>query len=244
MRPASRHRSPFVTSAHAGVLFLDEFPLFRTDVIDALREPLESGEVTVSRTEESVTLPAGAMVVVASNPCPCGRFHVSPALDRCECTEVRRRRYRSRIAGPVTDRIDITRHVEPLRRGDHDPFTETETSAQVRVRVAAARERQAARYAAERWRLNGQATGPGLVQRHPLADDAARDLLSEAVLSGRLSNRGATRVHRVAWTVADLASVRAGVDVVPGVHEVEVALRLRTGESLPSAAVRPRAGRR
>ncbi len=85
----------------------------------------------------------------------------------CECTEVRRRRYRSRIAGPVTDRIDITRHVEPLRRGDHDPFTETETSAQVRVRVAAARERQAARYAAERWRLNGQATGPGLVQRHP-----------------------------------------------------------------------------
>lgn len=222
-----------ISRAHAGVLFLDEFPLFRADVIEALREPLESGDVTIARSDESVRLPAGGMVVLASNPCPCGKYHHSPALDRCDCTEVKRRAYRSRVTGPVADRIDVTRHVEPLRRGEVDPFAVVETSAEVRARVAAARARQVRRYACESWRLNGQAPGTRLAHDYPLGDEATA-LLREAVFSGRLSSRGGARVHRLAWTVADLASVRSGTDVVPDRAEVEVALRLRTGEPLLS----------
>ena len=153
-----------ISRAHCGVLLLDEFPLFRADVIDALRQPLESGDISVARAEESVVLPARSIVVLAANPCPCGDYHVDAELDRCKCREVQRRDYRRKVTGPITDRIDITRHLaaadadgrpRPVRRPrDHRRRSGPGSTA--------ARQRQAARYADEGWRLNGHAPGPAL----------------------------------------------------------------------------------
>jgi magnesium chelatase family protein len=221
-----------LSRAHCGVLFLDEFPLFRSDVIQALRQPLESGEVTIARREESVTLPARGMVVLACNPCPCGDYSGDVRLNRCSCREVARRDYRAKVTGPVADRVDIVRHLLPLKPHDErDTFRTPESSAEVRRRVELARERQAARYREETWRLNGHAPGPVLRDRWPLAPGAQRTLDAQ-LYNGRLSRRGATRVHRLAWTVADLR----GVDV-PGPDEVDVALRLRTGDPLMLATL-------
>ena len=226
-----------LSRAHAGVLFLDEFPLFRTDVIDALRQPLESGEVTVARRDESVTLPARGMVVLACNPCPCGEYTPQVSENRCQCREARRRDYRARITGPVADRIDILRHLTPIRPHDRDDlFGPPEESAAVRARVEAARLRQAERYAGTSWRLNGQAPGPMLREHWPL-ERAGQSLVDDAAYTGRLTQRGAARVHRVAWTVADLCGLRQ-----PGVAEVQTALHLRTGEPLLLSALERRAG--
>jgi magnesium chelatase family protein len=212
------------------VLFLDEFALFRKDVIEALRQPLESGDITVARQEESVTLPARCLMVLASNPCPCGNFSARVGADRCTCLEPVRRAYQARISGPIIDRIDITRRVVGAGRAQRDPFG-VETSAEVRVRVADARLRQAERYAGRSWRLNGQVPAPRLRDTWPLSADA-QQLVDHQCFKGRLSARGAVRVTRLAWTVADLASVRLGRDVLPGVDEVGVALRLRAGDPL------------
>ncbi len=222
-----RVRPGDVSRAHNGVLFLDEFPLFRTDVIDALRQPLESGEVTITRGEESATFPARSLVVMACNPCPCGNYHAQQARSRCDCPEVARREYRRRISGPLADRVDITRHVEPVAPHERDDrFAEAEPSAVVRERVAAARERQRARFADRSWRLNAQAPGPVLQREWPLPPEATR-LVDDEVYAGRLTRRGATRVHRLAWTLADLAERPA-----PGYEEVDTAIRLRRSEPL------------
>ena len=216
-----------VSRAHAGVLFLDEFPLFRTDVIEALRQPLESGDITIARQEESVTLPAGGMVVLACNPCPCGEYSARNLDNRCQCRPQQRRDYQLKVTGPVADRVDIVRHVTPITEADRaDPLAVPESSAAILQRVSAARARQAARFTGESWRLNGQAPGPALRERWPLPPEAQRTVDDE-VYNGRLTRRGATRVHRVAWTVADLRGL-----VRPGLPEVATALRLRSGEPL------------
>ncbi|HEX6249471.1 MAG TPA: YifB family Mg chelatase-like AAA ATPase [Nocardioidaceae bacterium] len=226
-----------VSRAHTGALFLDEFPLFQADIIEGLREPLESGEVTIARGEEIATFPARAMFVLACNPCPCGEYHPTNRDNRCECLEVRRREYRRKISGPIADRIDITRHVEPVRRRERDdPLAVRETSETVRGRVAAARERQERRYAGTGWRLNSAVPGPVLRDRWPLPADADT-LVDDRVYAGALTRRGATRVHRLAWTVADLRGLEK-----PGPAEVDTALRLRTGEPLPLTAVEAVAG--
>jgi magnesium chelatase family protein len=216
-----------------GVLFLDEFPLFRTDLIDALRQPLESGEVTIARGDETATFPARSLVVLAANPCPCGNYHPLRRDHACVCSEVARRGYRARISGPIADRIDITRHIEPVRPYEmSDPLARPESSAEIRSRVESARSRQAERYADVGWRLNGEAPGPVLTDRFPLEGKGAT-LLDTALYSGRITRRGAVRVHRVAWTLADLAG-----SPTPSVEDVEVALRLRLGEPLPDSALR------
>ncbi|MGH3365146.1 MAG: YifB family Mg chelatase-like AAA ATPase [Nocardioidaceae bacterium] len=221
-----------VSRAHTGALFLDEFPLFQADIIEGLREPLESGEVTIARGDEIATFPARTMFVLACNPCPCGEYHPTNRDNRCECLEVRRREYRRKISGPIADRIDITRHVEPLtRREKDDPLFRPETSAEVRARVAAARERQARRYDGTGWRLNSAVPGPVLRERWPLPAEAER-LVDDRVYAGTLTRRGATRVHRLAWTVADLRGVGQ-----PDVDEVDTALRLRSGEPLMLSAL-------
>ena len=219
-----RVRPGEVSRSHCGVLFLDEFPLFRSDVIDALRQPLESGEVTIARGEESATYPARGMVVMACNPCPCGEYAATPAGNRCTCTQQQRHHYSRRVTGPVHDRIDILRHVLPPTSpdgtvaGDH-----RESSLAVRERVAVARERQHARYAGREWRLNSQVPSAPLARDWPLPD-AGRARLEKEVLAGRLSRRGAVRVHRLAWTVADLA----GSDT-PSVRDVDTALPAAPG---------------
>jgi magnesium chelatase family protein len=215
--------------------FLDEFPLFRSDVIDALRQPLESGEVTIARGEESATYPARGMVVMACNPCPCGGYAAGVGGNQCGCPELSRRHYQRRITGPIQDRIDIVRNVLPPLSGGGDPIERRESSLEVRARVTAARERQRERFAGRRWRLNSQIPSAALVNDWPLPDSARR-LLDKQLYEGHLSRRGAVRAHRLAWTVAD---VRGGDR--PDDQDVESALRLRTGQPLLLAAMERRA---
>lgn len=231
VRPGELSRS------HGGVLLLDEFPLLRHDVIEALREPLENGEITIARAEELVTLPARTLLVLAANPCACGDHVPTAASDRCRCRPVALREYRSKLTGPVADRIDITRHVAPLSGHElRDRFAVREDSATVRARVEAARARQVQRYADEGWRLNGHAPGVALRDHWPLSGPA-EEMLSQHVVKGRLTNRGAVRVHRLAWTVHDLDADSSGP---PGVDALDVAVRLRTGVPLLASSLQRR----
>ncbi len=224
---SGRVRPGEVSKAHLGVLFLDEFPLFASDIIDAMRQPLESGDITIARGEEVAMFPARSMVVLACNPCPCGNYHPLNRDHACVCSEVRRRAYRSRLSEPIADRIDITRHVEPVPGHEFaDRLTQPESTADVRGRVLVARSRQAARYLGTHWRLNCDVPGPALREQWPLTDEAGLRLDSE-IYSGRLTQRGAVKVHRLSWTVSDLR----GVDR-PGRAELDVALRLRSGRPL------------
>jgi magnesium chelatase family protein len=222
-----------VSKAHLGVLFLDEFPLLPSDIVEALRQPLESGAITIARGDEEATYPARGMLVLACNPCPCGEYSPYSRDNQCNCSELKRREYRRKISGPIADRIDITRFVEPLQ--DHekdDPFAVPEPSSVVLARVTSARQRQRSRYQNAGWRLNGQVPGPVLRERYPL-DPFAQRILDKEVYGGSLTRRGATRVHRVAWSVADLRGVAR-----PGVDELEVALRLRLAKPLDLAMLR------
>jgi magnesium chelatase family protein len=221
-----------VSKAHLGVLFLDEFPLLPSDIVEALRQPLESGEITIARGDEDATYPAAGMLVLAANPCPCGEFHPYSKDHRCTCSEVKRRDYRRKLSGPIADRIDIARFVEPVKDHErHDSLARPESSATVLARVATARRRQRLRYADTPWRLNAHVPGPLLRDSWPL-DPAAAQRLDTEVYSGALTRRGATRVHRVSWSVADLR----GLDR-PGLPELEVALRLRTASPLDLAMI-------
>lgn len=222
-----RVRPGELSRAHAGVLFLDEFPLFAADVIEALRQPLEDGAVTIARGEETATYPARGLVVLACNPCPCGNYHAKAVVDRCTCREQDRRHYRRKLTGPIVDRIDIVRHLQPV--GPHeqrDRFAVRESTARIRERVEAARERQADRFAGLGWRLNAHVPGPVLREEWPLPDAGER-LLDDHVYAGALTRRGQVRVHRLAWTVADL---RAADRPTPA--DVVAALALRLGEPL------------
>ncbi|HET9519304.1 MAG TPA: YifB family Mg chelatase-like AAA ATPase [Actinoplanes sp.] len=211
--------------AHRGVLFLDEAPEFHIRALQALRQPLESGRVLLARSGGTTEYPARVQVVLAANPCPCA----SPAGDaHCECTPLVRRRYISRISGPLLDRIDLRIELTPLRAAelmtDHTP---AESSATVAERVAKARAAAAARWAAGGWRVNAEVPGPQLRRapwRLPPAHTAA---LRRSLDRGSLSARGLDRVLRTAWTIADLD----GRDR-PDAADVAEAAALRMGESL------------
>ncbi|HET7387243.1 MAG TPA: YifB family Mg chelatase-like AAA ATPase [Nocardioidaceae bacterium] len=234
---SGRVRPGEVSRAHTGALFLDEFPFFNAGIVEALRQPLESGEITIARGEEQATFPARAIVVLACNPCPCGDYHPTDRDNRCTCTEIARREYRKKLSGPVVDRIDIVRHVEPVApHAFRDPLSCPEPTRAVRSRVTEARERAAARLADTPWRVNADVPGAALRERWPLSA-AAADLVEDRVYAGALTRRGATRVHRLAWTVADLA----GRDQ-PGLDDTDTALRLRTGAPLALSALERRAG--
>jgi len=230
-----RVRPGQVSLAHHGVLFLDEFPHFRADVVEAMRQPLESGEVTIARGEESATYPARSLVVLAANPCPCGNFH-GLSGGSCECSEVQRAHYRRKLTGPILDRVDIWMDVRPQSRRTGSSFRpEPESSADVRARVVEARLRQARRYRDCSWVLNASCPGPVLMERWPL-DPAGQHLVDKELSDGKLTRRGLTRVQRLAWTVADCAGVGR-----PGEREAEIALALRSDDctrSLPASVVR------
>lgn len=210
--------------AHRGVLFLDEAPEFASNVLEALRQPLESGRVVVSRAAQTVTYPARFQLVLASNPCPCG--HDDAGVTTCACTPVVRRRYRERLSGPIRDRIDIVRELSPLgRRAMVDALGAARSTTQVAADVAEARERQAQRFADVPWRLNRDADG-SVLRRAWAPDDAGQRLLDGELRSRSLSPRGADRVLRLAWTITDLSGVAR-----PGYEEMHAALSLR--KSLP-----------
>ncbi|MEV0756086.1 YifB family Mg chelatase-like AAA ATPase [Streptosporangium sp. NPDC050280] len=212
-----------VSLAHRGVLFLDEAPEFSTTVLDALRQPLESGQVTVSRALATVTFPARFVLVLAANRCPCAR--PSTPNDPCACAPAARRRYLARLSGPLLDRVDIK--VGLFRSTRRELLADRrfiESSRVVAERVLLARERAAKRFANTPWRCNAEVPARALHTEYRPPAVAMSPLLGH-LDSGRLSARGLDRILRVAWTLADLA----GKDR-PELHETQSALGLWLGE--------------
>jgi len=192
---------PGATSiAHQGVLFIDEAPECARGVLDSLRQPLESGSVTISRAIGSVTYPAKFMLVLAANPCPCGRF--SGRGRGCTCSQQSIRRYLQRLSGPLLDRIDIRVFVEPPSRAEMASDDLGESSAVVRERVILGREVAARRFADETWNLNSQIP-PGQLRKRYCASKSAMNFLHLELDKERLSARGFHKVLRVAWSLAD-----------------------------------------
>ncbi|MGV9773182.1 YifB family Mg chelatase-like AAA ATPase [Streptosporangium sp. NPDC003464] len=212
-----------VSLAHRGVLFLDEAPEYPATVLDSLRQPLESGRVTVSRALGSVTFPARFMLVLAANQCPCAQ--PSSPEDPCRCTPAVRRRYLSRLSGPLLDRIDVkaTLHRSTRRELLADRRF-IEPSRVVAERVLLARGRAAKRFAGRPWRCNAEMPTRALHAEYRPRPEAMSPLL-RCLDSGELSARGLDRVLRVAWTLADLG----GRDR-PEVEETNTALGLWLGE--------------
>lgn len=202
--------------AHRGVLFLDEAPEFTTAVLQTLRQPLEHGELVLHRAAGAARYPAQFQLVLAANPCPCG-MAVGKGLD-CTCRPEQRRRYLGKLSGPLLDRVDLQVELQPSRATDQVG----EPTSRVAQRVAAARDAQAARFSGLPWRTCAQAPGAWLRERLG-PDRALVSDLDRAVDRGSLSRRGADRVLRVAWTLADLAGRPA-----PGRADVGRALALRT----------------
>ncbi|MGI5403223.1 YifB family Mg chelatase-like AAA ATPase [Streptomyces sp. CA-135486] len=213
-----------VSLAHRGVLFLDETPEFSGKALDALRQPLESGHVVVARSAGVVRLPARFLMVLAANPCPCGRHTLHGA--GCECPPSLIRRYQARLSGPLLDRVDLRVGVEPVTRGDLlGQGGRGEPTAVVAARVREARERAAARLRGTPWTVNSEVPGHELRTRWLVAPGALA-AAERDMERGLLTARGIDRVLRVAWTIADLA----GRDR-PQAHDVDLALELRTGIS-------------
>ncbi|WP_228976821.1 YifB family Mg chelatase-like AAA ATPase [Streptomyces sp. DH12] len=226
-----------VSLAHRGVLFLDEAPEFSGRALDALRQPLESGHVVIARAAGVVRLPARFLMVLAANPCPCGRH--SAHGDSCECPSSVIRRYQARLSGPLLDRVDLRVEAEPVSRADL-LAADGESTAAVAARVHAARARTAARLAGTPWTRNADVPGHELRTRwHPAPGALAA--AERDIEHGLLTARGLDRVLRVAWTLADLAGRSR-----PETNDVNLALELRTGISrgVPVGAAQGRGCRR
>ncbi|MFF3995698.1 YifB family Mg chelatase-like AAA ATPase [Streptomyces cyaneofuscatus] len=211
-----------VSLAHRGVLFLDEAPEFSGKALDALRQPLESGHVVVARAAGVVRLPARFLMVLAANPCPCGRHSLTGA--NCECPPSVVRRYQARLSGPLLDRVDLRVEVEPVDRADLlEQGGRGESTAVVAARVREARARAAERLAGTPWTTNSEVPGHELRTRL-LAAPGALAAAERDLERGILTARGLDRVLRVAWTVADLRGAPRPED-----RDIAVALELRTG---------------
>jgi magnesium chelatase family protein len=212
----SQPRPGEITLAHEGVLFLDELPEFDRRVLEVLREPLESGSITVSRAARQVDFPARFQLLAAMNPCPCG--YLGDAGGQCRCTPDQVTRYRGRISGPLLDRIDLQLFVPRVAREQLlSVEAAAESSSTVRARVSCARQQQLLRQHHPNARL-----GPRELERHCRLNTETRELLEQAMSRMQLSARGVHRVLRVSRTIADLANAPT-IDVV---HLAE-ALRYR-----------------
>jgi magnesium chelatase family protein len=189
--------------AHRGVLFLDEAPEFAKDVLDALRQPLEAGEVVVARLGVIARFPAKFTLVLAGNPCPCAKM--AGPKDGCSCSPTARRRYQGRISGPLLDRMDLKIELEPVgRRELLSDRTFAESSHTVALRVIKARERAAHRLRGTPWILNAEIPGSELRRTWPPTPGSLA-AVERSLERGLISARGVVKVIRVAWTIADLA---------------------------------------
>jgi magnesium chelatase family protein len=206
--------------AHRGVLFLDEAPEFDARVLESLRQPLEDGELVIHRSRGAARYPARFQLVLAANPCPCGR--ACGKGTECTCTPMARRRYLHRLSGPLLDRVDLQVQVLPVTRAALDPAAAPETTAIVAARVRQARTAQAQRWAGTGWQLNAQAPGPVLRRGRWRCHPSATAPLDRGVDRGTLSVRGYDRVLRTAWTLADLRGRSS-----PGADDVATAYALR-----------------
>ena len=209
-------------NCETGVLFLDELPEYRRDVLEALRQPLEDGFVTITRVNAQATYPARFMLICSMNPCPCG--HLGSRTQQCRCTPAEIRRYLNRISGPLLDRIDMHIEVESIPADRLADLTEAEPSSAIRERVCAAREIQHRRYGEDAGaiRCNAQLDARTLARACPMSP-AARELLLLSCERLRLSNRAYTRILKVARTIADLE----GASEISDAH-VSEAVQYRT----------------
>ncbi len=205
-----------VSRAHRGVLFLDECAEIRVSALEALRTPLEDGEIRLARRDGVARYPARFQLVMAANPCPC-----APADPRdCTCKSMEKRRYLGRLSGPLLDRVDLRVEMHPVRAGAFSA-ADGESSAMVRARVANARAAAAERWEPHGFHTNAEVSG-ALLRRKFRLDTAAMAPLRTALDRGLLSIRGANRTLRVAWTLSDLAGRNS-----PGLDEVAAALSFR-----------------
>ena len=191
-----------VSLAHHGVLFLDELPEFRKNVLEVLRQPLEDARVTISRAVGSITYPASIMLVSAMNPCPCG--FLGDTQHECSCTPQQIQRYRAKVSGPLLDRIDIQIEVPAVQYKELSEETSTEDSAVIRTRVNQARKVQLTRFAGRTLFCNAQMTSRD-IRKFCQPDDGGDKLLENAMSRLGLSARAYTRILKVARTIADLA---------------------------------------
>lgn len=205
--------------AHRGVLFLDEAPEFDRRVLEALRQPLERGVLKIQRAAGAATLPARFQLVLAANPCPCGKA-IGKGIE-CTCTPLAKRRYLAKLSGPLLDRIDLRLEVLPVRAAQLRAERSGEATTVVAARVRAARERQSARFAGQPWSTNAEAPGTWLRgdARLPRAETVDGE---RALETGGLTVRGYDRVLRCAWTIADLREAAR-----PTRDDVAAALLLR-----------------
>jgi magnesium chelatase family protein len=208
--------------AHRGVLFLDQAPEFHRDVLDALRQPLETGEVVITRGGSRAIFPARFILVLASGPCPCGRYS-GHDQNGCHCLPAARRRYLARLSGPLLDRVDVKVRLQPAGPAGTSPVrARAEPSAVVAQRVAAARERAAARLDGTPWQVNAEVPASTLRSAWP-PEPGGLAILDRAVELGQVSARAAGKIAGVAWTLADLAGKPR-----PAADEISRAIQLRT----------------
>jgi len=211
-----------ISRAHRGVLFLDECAEIRVSALEALRTPLEDGEIRIARRDGVVCYPARFQLVLAANPCPCARIDPRD----CICTSLERRRYLGKLSGPLLDRVDLRVKMHTVRAGAFAPEP-AESSERVRDRVG-----QARAAATDRWRPFGVSTNAevsgAVLRKHFQLGATAMAPLKSALERGLLSIRGVDRCLRVAWSMSDLAGRTA-----PGVDEVSVALSFREPEVAP-----------
>ncbi|MBF0550550.1 MAG: YifB family Mg chelatase-like AAA ATPase [Deltaproteobacteria bacterium] len=211
-----------VSLSHNGVLFLDELPEFKKNVLEVLRQPLEDGHVTISRASASLTYPAGIMLVAAMNPCPCG--YLGDTTHQCHCAQVQVQRYRSRVSGPLMDRIDLHVDVPAVPFKDLTaPVAGTETSQAIRARVERARAVQQDRLSKHRQVTCNARMTSKMVQACCAIDEKSSKLLERAVDKLGLSARAYTRVLKISRTIADLS----GTGSIASEHILE-ALQYRT----------------
>lgn len=192
-----------ITLAHRGVLFLDEMIEFPRQVLEVLRQPLEDGEVVISRSKISVRYPCQFMLLGAMNPCPCG--YLGDKEKQCTCTDVQVQRYKSRLSGPLLDRIDLIINVPRLTTEElNSNKTESEPSAKIRERVVKARKIQAIRYKNDGILTNSELT-PNLIKKYCNLDDKSNEILKLASQKYQLSGRRYNRILKISRTIADLA---------------------------------------
>jgi magnesium chelatase family protein len=210
-----------ISLSHRGVLFLDELTEFKRDVLEFLRQPLEDGQVTISRTKQSVMFPAQFTLVASTNPCPCGFY--GDTIEPCTCSPSKRENYWGKLSGPLMDRIDLQVAVNRLKPEEITQQPNGETSETVRERVLIARKRASERFAKEKTLgCNAQMQSRHL-QKWCKLDDASRNLLEMAIRKLSLSARASDRILKVARTIADLAGDE---NLQP--HHVAEAVQYRT----------------
>ncbi|OPY79328.1 MAG: Competence protein ComM [Syntrophorhabdus sp. PtaU1.Bin153] len=215
-----------VSLAHNGVLFLDEFPEFKRNVLEALRQPLEDGDVTVSRVNHAITFPARFMLVAAMNPCPCG-YQGDPRRS-CSCSGAQIHRYKSRVSGPLVDRIDIHIEVPPVTIRELSMDREEESSETIRARVLKARRVQTERFRGKKIYANGQMAAR-MIKKYCTMNDKGKSLLEKAIEKFGLSPRAYHRILRVARTIADLEG-----DEHIGESQVAEAIQYRVLDKRPT----------